>query len=140
MMNSKRDKAVIRRDILEKFRLVPIFSKLQYEIQELSDGTCRIHMPWERGYTGSYESFHGGLLMTVADSAAYCAVLSLTGPDTRAATVDMSIRFLEPCLTDATAVATVIKRGRTLCPVGVDLFDDSGTKVAVAQVTYMVLS
>jgi len=79
------------------------------------------------------------LLMTIADSTACFAILTRTGPDTRLTTTDMNIRFLAPCLTDVTAQATVIKFGRTLCPVAVDIFDQAGQQVAVAQVTYMLL-
>ena len=49
------------------------------------------------------------------------------------------IRFLSPCLSDVTAKAKVIKLGRTLCPVSVDLFDAAGKHVAVAQVNYIIL-
>jgi acyl-coenzyme A thioesterase PaaI-like protein len=52
----------------------------------------------------------------------------------------MNIRFLAPCLTDVIAKSRGIKFGRTLCPVAVDLFDDTGRQVAVAQVTYILLS
>jgi len=52
----------------------------------------------------------------------------------------MNIRFLAPCLTDVTAKARVIKLGRTLCPVAVDLFDETGRHAAVAQVTYILLN
>ena len=52
----------------------------------------------------------------------------------------MNIRFLAPCLSDVTVVATVIKLGRTLCPVAVDLFDEAEKKVAVAQVSYSRLA
>ncbi len=52
----------------------------------------------------------------------------------------MNIRFLAPCLSDVTAVAKVIKLGRTLCPVSVDLFDRRGILVAVAQVNYIRLA
>jgi acyl-coenzyme A thioesterase PaaI-like protein len=51
----------------------------------------------------------------------------------------MNIRFLAPCLTDVRVTARVIKRGRLLCPVAVDLVDADGKAVAVAQVTYMLL-
>jgi len=44
-----------------------------------------------------------------------------TGPDVRLTTTDMNIRFLALGMTDATA--RVIKVGRTLCPVAVDLYD-----------------
>jgi uncharacterized protein (TIGR00369 family) len=81
----------------------------------------------------------GGLLMTIADSIACFAVMTLTGPDEPMTTTDMNIRFLAACRTDVTADARVIKLGRTLCPVAVDLFDADGVHVAVAQVTYMRL-
>lgn len=88
---------------------------------------------------GIFESFHGGLLMTVADMAACFAVMTLTGPDQVMTTTDMNIRFLAPCLSEVRAVATVIKAGRLLCPSNVELFDANGKQVAVAQVTYMRL-
>jgi acyl-coenzyme A thioesterase PaaI-like protein len=52
----------------------------------------------------------------------------------------MSIRFLAPCLTDAFAKAEVIKVGRTLCPVTVNLFDARNKHIALAQVTYILLN
>jgi hypothetical protein len=52
----------------------------------------------------------------------------------------MNIRFLAPCLTGATVKATIIKFGRTLVPVALDLFDEAGVRVAVAQVTYFMFS
>jgi uncharacterized protein (TIGR00369 family) len=90
-------------------------------------------------YDGVFESFHGGLLMTLADSTACFAIFTKTGPDIRLTTTDMNIRFLAPCLTDATARAKVIKLGRSLCPVEVNVYDAENKHVAVAQVTYMLL-
>ncbi len=55
------------------------------------------------------------------------------------ATTDMNIRFLAPCQSDATAEAKIIKVGRTLCPVSVEVRDAQQVLVAVAQVTYMRL-
>ena len=67
------------------------------------------------------------------------AVLTLAGADAAVTTTDMNIRFLAPCLSDATAEARVIKFGRTLCPVEVMIRDTAGKDVALAQVTYMRL-
>ena len=93
----------------------------------------------EKKYDGIFESFHGGLLMTVADSISALAVLTMTGADAKITTTDMNIRFLAPCLSDVTAIAKIIKYGRTMCPVAVELFDEKGIKVAIAQVNYMIL-
>jgi len=106
----------------------------------LEDGRCELVVPRQPQYDGVFESFHGGLLMTIADSAACYAILTLTGAEQALTTTDMNIRFLAPCLTDVLVRARVIKRGRVLCPVAVDLLDLKGTLVAVAQVTYMLLS
>jgi uncharacterized protein (TIGR00369 family) len=75
-----------------------------------------------------------------APSTACFAILTRTGPDTLLTTTDMNIRFLAPCLTDVTAKARVIKFGRTLCPVAIDLFDAHEHLVAVAQVNYILLN
>jgi uncharacterized protein (TIGR00369 family) len=126
--------------LLARIRRIPIVGTLRLEILTFGDGYCEARVPRERKYDGVFESFHGGLLMTLADSTACFAILTRNGPDTRLTTTDMNIRFLAPCLTDVTAKARVIKFGRTLCPVAVDLFDQNGELVAVAQVTYMLLN
>jgi len=125
--------------LLQRIRRIPIVDTLRIRIDEFGDGVCRATVPYERRFDGVYESFHGGLLMTVADSIACFAIMTRTGPDQAMTTTDMNIRFLAPCRTDVTAVAKVIKIGRTLCPVSVDLDDTNGTRVAVAQVTYILL-
>jgi len=126
--------------LLARISRIPIVETLRMEILKFGDGYCEARVPRERKYDGVFESFHGGLLMTLADSTACFAILTLTGPDTRLTTTDMNIRFLAACLTDVTAKARVIKFGRTLCPVAVDLFDEKGQQVAVAQVNYMLLN
>lgn len=107
--------------------------------QSAEDGYCEVNVPHKLKYDGVFESFHGGLLMTIADSTACFAILTRTGPETRLTTTDMNIRFLAPCLSDVTARARVIKFGRTMCPATVDLFDGDNNQVAVAQVNYMIL-
>jgi len=125
--------------IMQRMKKVPIFDTLEFRIEQLGDGFCRATVPYQRKYDGVFESFHGGLLMTVADSVACFALMTKTGPDAPMTTTDMNIRFLAPCRSDVTAEARVIKLGRTLCPLAVDLFDAGGVKVAVAQVAYIRL-
>jgi uncharacterized protein (TIGR00369 family) len=125
--------------ILERIRAIPIFSTLRMDAVELRAGEAEMTVPRQRIYDGVFESFHGGILMTVADSVACFAVLTGT-PDAQVmTTTDMNIRFLAPCLSDVRAKARVIKFGRVMCPVAVELFDAAGKLVAVAQVNYMLL-
>ena len=126
--------------ILRRIMRIPIVETLQMKILSLSDGCCETMAPRKPSYDGVFESFHGGLLMTLADSTACFAIFTKTGPDVHLTTTDMSIRFLAPCLTDAFAKAEVIKVGRTLCPVTVNLFDARNKHIALAQVTYILLN
>jgi uncharacterized protein (TIGR00369 family) len=126
--------------LIARVRHIPIVETLGIRILHFEPGFCRAVVPHDRRYDGIFESYHGGLLMTVADSVACFAIMTQTGPDEPLTTTDMNIRFLAACLTDVTAEAKVIKLGKTLCPVAVDLFDAAGVKVAVAQVAYMRLA
>ena len=125
--------------ILARVTQIPIFETLRMDQVLFDAGQCEMHVPRDRKYDGVFESFHGGILMTIADSAACFAVLTTTSADQFMTTTDMNIRFLAPCLSDVRAKARVIKRGRVMCPVAVDLLDAAGKLVAVAQVNYMLL-
>lgn len=118
---------------------IPIFTTLGLKLGTMVSGNAVLTAVYDPAYDGVFNSFHGGLLMTLADTAACVSVLTLTGPDAIITTTDMNIRFLAPCRSDVTAEARVVKFGKTLCPVSVDLRDAHGTLVAVAQVTYMRL-
>jgi len=125
--------------ILERIRRIPIFTTLRMGDVQFGDGVCELTVPRQSIYDGVFESFHGGILMTIADSLACFAILTRTPLGQLMTTTDMNIRFLAPCLTDVRAKARVIKVGRLMCPVAVELFDTNGTLVAVAQVNYMLL-
>lgn len=124
-------------EILDRIATIPAFSALGVTIEHLGEGTCTATVPRNRAYDGVYDSYHGGLLMTAADTIALVALMTVVGVDGRFATTDMNIRFLAPCLTAARVTATIIKAGRTLCPIHVDIFDESQNHIAVAQVTYI---
>ncbi|WP_462137825.1 PaaI family thioesterase [Candidatus Mycalebacterium sp.] len=124
----------------ERMERVPVINLLGAKIVRLENGLCELTAPKKENYDGIFETFHGGLLTTVADTAAAAAVLTVAGNNAAITTTDISIRFLNPCSSGVTAVAKVIKAGRTLCPVQVELKDSGGKTVSIAQVTYMVLN
>jgi uncharacterized protein (TIGR00369 family) len=123
----------------ERLLKVPVFRTFGFRVKAVGGGKATLIAPYDPRYDGIFESFHGGLLMTLADTAACVAVLTLAGAAAEITTTEMNIRFLSPCRCDCIAEATVIKFGRTLCPVSVRLSDTNGTDVSVAQVTYMRL-
>ena len=82
--------------ILERIRSIPIVDTLRIRIDDFGTGTCRATVPHELRYDGIFESFHGGLLMTVADSIACFAIMTEIGPDEPLTTTDMNILFSPP--------------------------------------------
>jgi uncharacterized protein (TIGR00369 family) len=129
----------ITKELENRLHQIPVFQKFRYEAGDLKEGTAKLTAPYDPTCDGIFNCFHGGLLMTLADTAACVAVLTVAGADAVITTTDMNIRFLAPCHSNATAEAKLIKVGKTLCPVSVDVRDAQRVLVAVAQITYMRL-
>jgi uncharacterized protein (TIGR00369 family) len=129
---------VIKRDpVLEKIHSIPAVSALGLEIESMTDDFVKVGAPRDKRFDGVFDTFHGGMLMTIADTISCFLIIKRNGPDVRIATTDMNIRFLAPCTTDVTAEARFIKAGRTLNTIEVDIYDIRNVKVAVAQVCYI---
>lgn len=126
--------------VRQRMGSIPIFSSLGFSKVRLGLGTLECTVARNREFDGIFDSFHGGLLMTAADSAAAIVSLTLWGADSRITTTDMNIRFLAPARSDVKLFAQAIKGGRTLIPVTANFWRDDGELVAVAQVTYMRLT
>lgn len=82
----------------------------------------------------------GPTMMALADNAAWVIILAHIGPVLLAVTTSLHIDFLrKPAVTDLIARARLIKLGRRLAVVDVELFSRGETElVAKAQVTYSI--
>lgn len=123
----------------QRARDVPISQTLGLEFVSIARGQCALAWTRDPRYDGIYRSMHGGLLMTLADSAGAFALLTLIDLDSRITTTEMNIRFLAPVRERVVATARVLKVGRSLCPILVELEDGAGRAVAHAGMTYMRL-
>lgn len=123
--------------ILAKCKRAPCIDALGLRLIEADEGYCKITARHDPRFDGLLPGFHGGMLANVADCAAWFAIVTQTAPDEPLVTTDMQLRYLRPCLGDVTAVGRVIKLGKTLCPVAIDMFDAPGAHVLCGQVTYI---
>jgi uncharacterized protein (TIGR00369 family) len=84
----------------------------------------------------------GPLMMMLADTTAWVAVLAQIGPVLLAVTTSLHIDFLKkPDITDLVARGTVLKLGRKLAVVDVAIYSRGRDEmVAKAQVTYAIPS
>lgn len=126
--------------IRERMAAIPIFKSLGFSQLRLGAGCFECTVARNKEYDGIFDSFHGGLLMTAADSAAAIVSLTVWGAQSRITTTDMNIRFLAPARSAVKLFAQAIKQGRTLIPVTSNFWRDDGMLAAVAQVTYMRLT
>ncbi|MEO9181779.1 MAG: PaaI family thioesterase [Acidimicrobiales bacterium] len=80
----------------------------------------------------------GPVMMSLADTSAWVAIMAQIGPVVLAVTTSLHIDFLrKPELTDLMAKTTILKLGKRLAVVDVALFSRGSTDlVAKAQVTY----
>lgn len=128
------------KDIYSKIDSIPAFKTLNVQIESISEGMCIAIVPHDQNFDGVFKSYHGGMLMTAADTIALVALLTKTGTKANFATTDMNIRFMRPCYTDVKVIAQVVKSGKTLSLMQVELFDLNDKLVALAQVNYIQMN
>ena len=123
----------------QRIQSIPIVETLKMKILKLEKGSCEAIVPRHTQWDGIYETFHGGMLGTIADTVTCWSILTEIGADSLVATTDFNIRFLRPCHTDVVCKAHVVRIGRTMCLAHADLYDTNGKLVAVSQVNYIRL-
>lgn len=91
--------------------------------------------------TQQHGFFHGGLIATLADTAAGYAALSLMRPEAGVLSVEFKLNFIAPARGEQmVAHGQVIRPGRTLtvCRADIEIVDgDRVTEVATALLTMM---
>ncbi len=127
-------------DLIREFLPVsPYVQHLGMELIEIDGGRAKVRLPYRDVVTTVGDTVHGGALASLVDTAATAA--SWGGaeiPDNmRGTTVGLSISYLGAARAEDTiAEAVVLRAGRNLCYVDVDVRSSSGKAVAKALVTY----
>ena len=129
-----------RRSIEARFATIPLARTFGVRLARLERGECDLELADRRDLDGIFESLHGGILATLADSAVAFAMLTLVDPDSTLTTLEFNIRFLAPCREAVVAKSRVIKAGKTILTGHVDLVGKSSRRLfAVSGLTYMRL-
>jgi len=109
-------------------------------IESLEDDTIVVAQPVSSRNSRPGDTLSGPTMMALADNSAWLIILANIGPVLLAVTTSLHIDFLrKPEITDLMARARLIKLGRRLAVVDVELFSRGSTDlVAKAQVTYSI--
>src|SRR5580658_9600747 len=108
-------------------------------VRKHRDGVT-VHCPIREDYMNSQGVLHGGLIASVADEAAWHALIHAYKGDRNATTTELKVNYLRPIVgSKVVARAYVLRAGKLLCLLCVDLFDTEKRLSAVGLVTYMLL-
>jgi len=126
-------------EFLSQFNELPFHRYLGLELVEAAPGYGKIALRRsENTPTGIGGSVHGGVLATMVDIAMLVAVFAdLDATKTPAGTADLGITYLRQAQGEVIyATATVVKNGRQLASVEVDITDAAGTLCARGRTLY----
>ena len=123
----------------EAFARVPYARLLGLEFVGAERGTARFAVDVREELTRMGGILHGGAIVSLLDSAAAFAVLTLLDPGTNTVTVDFTVHFLRPVSAGRIeARARVLRRGRRVAILSVEATDQNGVLVATATTTYFI--
>jgi uncharacterized protein (TIGR00369 family) len=117
----------------------PYAAHLGMELASLGDGEAELRLPFRPELATMGDVVHGGAISSLVDTAAAAAAVSAADGDELAGgtTVDLSVSLVGAARgADISARARVIRSGRAISFVEVDVSGDDGRAIAKGLVTY----
>ncbi len=122
------------------FALVPYARLLGLELGEISRGAVSIHLEVRDDLRQNQGVIHGGAVASLIDTAAAFAVLTQLEITERVTTTDLTIHYLRPVSSGRlTARARIVRGGRRLFVLSVEVTNDQQILVATAVTSYIKL-
>lgn len=120
---------------------VPFAQLVGLEIVDIERGSATFQFTVRDELKQNKGVVHGGVIASLIDTAAAFAAVSLLEPDQSTTTIDLTIHYLRP-LTEgmATAHARVLRAGRRVIVISIDVLNESEALVATGLTSYLRLS
>ena len=106
-------------------------------------GRVVVEMPAAEFHYNPLGGVHGGVISTLLDTAAACAVHSTLAAGEIYTSLDLTVKFLRPVTVDSgllTCEGTVLQRGRRTALAQAQLSDERGKLVAHATSSCLIMS
>ena len=129
-------------EIKQSFAQQSIMRLIGAELNLLEPGIVEIALPYRADLTQQHGYLHGGIVTTIADSAAGYAAYSLMPEGAEVLSIEFKVNLLRPAQGKSfLARAEVIKAGRTLTVSRADVFGvaDSGDRELVATMLATII-
>jgi uncharacterized protein (TIGR00369 family) len=122
-------------EINQSFTRQTIMTLIGAELTRVEPGVIEITLPYRADLAQQHGYLHAGIVTTIADSACGYAAYSLMPPNSEVLSVEFKVNLLRPAKGEMfSAVAEVVKTGKTLTVVRADVFgvDEEGQRELVA--------
>ena len=130
-----------RQRIEEAFASVPFAHLIGIKLGEFERGAATLHLAVRDPLRQNRGVVHGGVTASLIDTASAFAILTMLEPDQSTTTIDLTVHYLRPIWDgEATARARVLRAGRRLIVVTVDVINEAGNLVATALTSYLRLT
>jgi len=111
--------------VRRSFANQPFVGLLEARLTHVAPGEVDVELPFKTDLAQQYGYVHGGVITSIADAAAGYAAMTLADDEVGVLTTDLKVNFLRPAGHGVLlAQGRVIKPGRTLNIVQVDVFED----------------
>jgi len=110
-------------EIKQSFAKQTIMGLIGAELTRVEPGLIEIRLPYRSDLAQQHGYLHAGIVTTIADSACGYAAYSLMPPNSEVLSVEFKVNLLRPAKGETfSAVAEVVKSGKTLTVVRADVF------------------
>lgn len=121
-MHKARNPSFVK-EIEQSFAKQAVMGLIGAELTRVEPGLVEITLPYRRDLAQQHGYLHAGIVTTIADSACGYAAYSLMPPDSEVLSVEFKLNLLRPAKGETfSAVAEVVKAGKTLTVVRADVF------------------
>jgi len=122
----------------ESIARIPYAQLLGINFEDATRGTATLSLSARPELERFGGIMHGGALASLADTASAFAVLSTLEPEEQTVTVDLTLHYLRPATAGKlTAHARVLRAGRRIATVSVEILNESGALVVTTLTTYL---
>jgi len=119
----------------------PFYQLLNIRIEEVRENYARLSIEIGERHIQLLNTVHGGVIASLADSAAAWAILGNRRLESTPVTVEMKINFLKPVKSGRLiAEAENIHEGTRIVVSDVEVKNDTGELVAKSLVTYYLVA
>jgi len=129
------------RTLAVRFECVPYNRRLGVRVEAGSRDAVRVRVPYKDENSNPGRALHGGVAASAIDVAGTLAAWAGLddGPGLQGSTLDLSVDYLAAAIgEDIVADARVLRRGKEIVYVEVDVTNDAGKRIAKGLVTYRV--